>query len=313
MITLLKKVLLFIASFLVMYFSLFALLFFIKPGGIPFIYRAAQGNIWEGGGTWIKFQKFDPNKKWDVITIGSSHAYRGYDPEVFKEHGMSMYNLGTSNQHTMCTYHIVKTYFTNENCKLLILDLFDKVFSNNDIESKSDLIQNITSDKAALAIAMDAADIRALNMITLRYFNKTIPPLSLDTTGYVNGYLGARKFLDPKKKDTSNLTAKYHTEKSQLKYLRLLLAYCQKEGIKTIVVSHPSPEIYPLQLHSLFLADITPILHQYQVPYYDYTRLKELGSIKYYADPSHLNILGVKKYNEILLKGLAADHIIPNK
>ncbi|MBK9639440.1 MAG: hypothetical protein IPO63_17170 [Bacteroidetes bacterium] len=309
---LLAKGLLFIASFIVMYLVIFATLFFIQPGGIPFIYRATQGNVWEGGGTHLKFHQFDKTKKWDVVILGSSHAYRGYDPLVFSSHKLETYNLGSSNQHMMCSYQIIKTHISKDNCKLLVLDLFDKVFANNDIESKSDVIQNVDDDKTALAIAISSNDIRALNMITLRYFNKTLNPLNTDTNNYRNGYLKVHKHLDPKKKDITKLNWKYKGERSQKRYLNLLLEYCRKEGINIVAVSHPVPELYPMRDHDKFLADVNPLLKKYKVPYYDYTNYKDMGKIIFYSDPTHLNQIGTIKFNKMLINDLKRDRILSN-
>lgn len=308
--TLLTKGLYFIASFIAVYLLLFAILFFLQPGGIPFIYRATQGNLWEGGGTWLKFKNFDTEKKWDAIVLGSSHAYRGYNPDVFKNYKLDMYNLGTSNQHMMCTHYIVKNFITKDNCKLLVLDMFDKVFANNDIESKSDIIQNVNDDKTAIDVALSSNDIRAFNMITLRYFNKTIDPLNIDTLGYNNGFLVSRKLLDPKKKDKEKMNWKYEAERSQKKYLSQLLAHCNKNGIRIVAVSHPAPAIYPMVDHDKFLKDVRPLFEKYKVKYYDYTHYPEMGGIIYYSDPTHLNHLGAIKFNKIFINDLIKDGVI---
>ncbi|MBK7964618.1 MAG: hypothetical protein IPK10_04500 [Bacteroidetes bacterium] len=310
--TLLSKGLFFIASFIGVYLILFAILFFLQPGGIPFVYRATQGNLWEGGGTWLKFKNFDTEKKWDAIVLGSSHAYRGYNPEVFNSYKLDLYNLGTSNQHMMCTYYIVKNFISKDNCKLLILDMFDKVFTNNDIESKSDIIQNVNDDKTAIEIAISSNDIRAINMITLRYFNKTMDPLNIDTLGYNNGFLVSRKILDPKKKDLEKMKWKYKGDEGQKKYLNLLLAHCKKNGIKIVAVSHPAPQIYPMVDHDKFLKDVVPLFEKHEVKYYDYTHYPQMGSINYYSDPTHLNHIGAIKFNKIFINDLINDGVISN-
>jgi hypothetical protein len=64
----------FLASAFIVYLIKFAVLFMIAPGGIPMIYRTSPGNVWEGGGTYVKFREFNPTEKWDVVILGSSHA-----------------------------------------------------------------------------------------------------------------------------------------------------------------------------------------------------------------------------------------------
>ena len=34
----------------------------------------------------------------DVLVLGSSHAYRGFDPRIFKKAGIKLFNFGSSGQ-----------------------------------------------------------------------------------------------------------------------------------------------------------------------------------------------------------------------
>ena len=309
----LKHTFLFLITLVVVYLLVFSVLFFIKPGGIPYIYRATQGNISNGGGTWIKFQKFDKKTKWDIIVLGSSHAYRGYDPEIFKEHGYKMYNLGTSNQHMLCTYEIAKNYINKDNCKMVILDMYDRVFSNDQIESHSDIIQNITDDQVAWYIAFRTHDIRSLNMITLRYFNKFLPPINTDTIGYVNGFKVNKKFLDPKTEKNKTTTWKYKSIPDQIAYLNKLLDYLQAEGIKVVAVEHPLPPLYTINNHQAFLADILPLFSKHHIQFLDYTYDEGFKNIRLFSDPTHLNHFGVRKFNERLITDFVKDNIFTAK
>lgn len=306
--------LLFFTITIVAYLLLFAVLFFIKPSGVPFVYRATQGNLSEGGGTWLKLHQFDKEKKWDVIVLGSSHAFKGYDPAVFSKHGLEMYNLGTSNQHMMCTYYIAKNTLNKENCKLVILDMFDRVFSNEMIESMSDIIQNTPDDKTAIEIALSTPDIRAINMITLRLFNKTTVPLNTDTLGYVRGYKVARQFVTPEIADKEKAFFSYITNERQLRYLDKLLGYLKEAGIPVVVAEHPLPHIYTAREHDKFIADIKPVLEKHEVKFLDYTNDKEfIYKLSYFSDENHLNHLSVPKYNERLLSDLVQMGILAGK
>ena len=63
----LSRCLLFFLSTLAVYLVVFAVLFFIKIGGTPLVYRATQGNFLKGGGTYIKTHNFNPQEKHDVL------------------------------------------------------------------------------------------------------------------------------------------------------------------------------------------------------------------------------------------------------
>ncbi|HMX86746.1 MAG TPA: hypothetical protein PKD14_12475, partial [Saprospiraceae bacterium] len=302
---LIKNGLLFSASLLVVYLLIFTVLFYIRPSGVPFIYRATQGNVSQGGGTWVKLKNFDATRKWDIIVLGSSHAYRGYDPTLFSRYGISMYNLGTSNQHMRCTYYIAKNHINRNNCKLILLDVYDRAFCSQQLESMSDLIQNAADDKTAIDIAFSTPDIRVINMLALRYFNKTIPLLNTDTTGFINGYKENRKYLNPVIADSIKLENKYKTNPLQVKYLIKLLTYFKSQGIPVVAAEHPLPSLYTVREHTKFISDIQPVFNQFNVPFLDHTYDPDIaGKLCYFFDPTHLNFRGVSKYNERLLKEL---------
>jgi hypothetical protein len=301
--------LLFMITALSVYLILFAILFFIAPGGIPLIYRTSKGNVWEGGGTYVKFREFNCNEKWDIVILGSSHAYRGYDPRIFAEKGYKTFNLGTSDQNMMCSYYIAKNYVNRSNCRMVILDLYDRVFTQQNLESMSDVVHNITSDKAAFQVAMSSRDIRGLNMFTLRQFNKLRPPLNTDTTGFIRGFFPTSTYLTPPAK--KRIVWKYHTNEFQMEYFRRLIEYLQSEGIQLVLAEHPMPALYTPQDHPLFVADIQKIADEYKVPYLDYMNDSSMTGILYFADETHLNVRGVTAYNNKLISEMITRNILP--
>lgn len=306
-----KNGLIFLVTALAAYLVIFAVLFFIAPQGIPLIYRTTKGNVWEGGGTYVKFREFDPAKKWDIIILGSSHAYRGYDPRIFESYGFNTFNLGTSDQNMMCSYYIAKNYLNRNNCKLVILDMYDRVFTQQNLESMSDVVHNITSDKTAFEVAMSSRDIRGLNMFTLRQFNKLRPPLNTDTTGFIKGFYPTDTFLKlPARK---RIGWKYSTNDFQQDYFRKLIEYLQEEGIELILAEHPMPGVYSPSDHHLFVNDITRISTEYKVPYLDYMNDTSMTGIQYFADETHLNIHGVNKYNHRLINDMIKLRLLNNQ
>ncbi len=303
----LSRCFLFLLTTLSVYLNAFAVLFFIKIGGIPLVYRATQGNFLKGGGTYIKTHNFNIHEKYDVIIIGSSHAYRGYDPRIFKEYGYNAYNLGTSDQKPMCSYFLIKNYINSNNCKLVIFDLYDRIFSQSNIESMSDMIQNIPSDKAALQLSLASKDVRAINMFTLRMFNKLSDPINPDTLGYIKGFLPTEKLLElpPKRRLYT-----YETNDEAIKYLDKTLSYLKKEGVKVVMTEHSLPSVAPAPGHDDFRKDVYQVLNKYNVLWFDYTTDSSMTDVQYFADESHLNVKGVYKYNHRLINDLIKANIL---
>ena len=308
MMALLKKSFLFIVTSLVVYLLLFAFLFYFHIDGTSLLYRATTGFVMKGGGTYLKTHQFNTNEMHDVVIVGSSHAYRGYNPAIFNEYGYNAFNLGTSDQKMMCTFYLTKNYINHRNCKILLLDLYDRVFSQENIESYSDLIQNMPSDKAAFDIMLASKDVRTINMITLRYFNKNVPPNFNDTSGYFKGFMATDKYMEFPLK---HRVYKYERNEESLHYLEKLLSYLQTENIKPVMAEHALPSLSPAPDHAKFRADILPVLKKYNVQWFDYTNDTTMNDFMLFADESHLNIHGVKIYNHRLIDDMIAAGILP--
>lgn len=290
----------------IVYLVVFGILYMVRANNVPLVFRATQGQVFEGGITYKKFRDFNPTEKYDVIVLGSSHAYRGYDPEIFNQYGLSMYNLGSSNQSIMASYFIASNYINRHNCKTVILDVYDRVFKQESIEPLSDIIQNITSEKVARQIAFASKDIRAVNMLTLRFYNKFSVPLNIDTLGIDRGFIPytTQLSLPDRPKELE-----YATNKKSLRFFKKLIAYLHQQGIKVIITEHPLPLVYSItkENHELFKADIIPIMSTYKVPFYDYLYDSSMTGIQYFSDENHLSLRGIKKYNNKLLSDLVKD------
>src|SRR5690349_21248823 len=159
---LIRTLLIFMLTSFVAYLAMFSILYFIRVGNVPIIFRSTQGNVFEGGLTYKKFREFNTEEKFDIIVLGSSHAYRGYDPKIFESYGYKMYNLGSSAQSLLASYVIARNYIKRDNCRTVIIDLYDRIFKHSSIESLSDVTQNISSDKAAAEICWRSQDLRAI-------------------------------------------------------------------------------------------------------------------------------------------------------
>lgn len=299
---------LFILVSLGAYIVTFAILYFIPSGGIPMAYRAVKGVIWEGGPSWKKMRDFPEGESFDLIFIGSSHAYRGYDPANFSQAGIKSFNLGTSNQHQMASYSIARQYIKPGTCKMVLIDIYDRVFASDGYESMSDMVINSEHDTQAWDVALRMKDIRAANMLLFRYFNKLSPPLNTDTLDIRNGYQALEKQLSMPGKPKNY---RYVSNPTQVKYLEKLIVYLQKQGIRVIMASHPLPTVYVPSDHDVFRRDIEVLMNRYKVPYFDYTDYKPIGGMWYFADESHLNQRGVNTYNATLIRQLQKRGILP--
>lgn len=296
----------FLAIVVAIYLAFMFVLVNVKIGNNPLVYRTSEVLSWKGGNSYKKFVDFDIQHPYDVIVIGSSHAYRGYDPRIFKKSGKELFNLGTSGQSVYNSYFIAKNYITASNCKLVILELYDGALSSDAIEPSSDLIENISSDKAALEMTIALKDPRTLNMFSVRVLNKSTPPMYEDSAYVYNGFSEKHDSVKKVAKDWCNARPK--VSPLQVNYLNKILTYFKSNNIRVVLVSHPAPKELNNGNHQKFIPIIQGFAKKYDVRYLDYSYSHDLELRHDFYDGHHLNQSGVKKFNKMVIQDLKRMH-----
>ena len=304
--------LVFLLVFLLIYIPSLVFVCKVKFKSKPLIYRTSDIYMLKGGNSYQKFNQFNKSEKYDIIIIGSSHAYRGYDPRNFKKQGINVFNLGTSAQSPLNSYVIVKNYVTPQNCKLVILDVYDGSFLFNGFESASDLIQNLSSDKAAMEMASSYQNPQIINMLALRFVNKSVPPIYLDSFYVGNGF--------SEKRDTLKYSLPFEEYESrglpsemQINYLEKILKYFKDNKIPVVMVTAPFPKEKLKEQHDIFKKVFIDLSAKYNVKYLDYSFNSNFNSQTHFYDSHHLNQFGVDLFNKILLEDFKKMNILKNE
>jgi hypothetical protein len=276
----------------------------VKVGGNALVYRTSDVYNLKGGNTYRKFREYDPARRYDVIVIGSSHAYRGYDPAIFREHGISMYNLGTSAQTPINTYAILKEYISKENAGLVLLDCYENAMTTEGLESTADLSQNITSDAAVLRMFSAIRDPRILNMFAIRKLMANEPPAYVDSFYVEAGF--STKTDSVKGIIDYRLNVPLALGEHQPDHLVKCIRYCQEQGIPIVLVTHPSPMAADRSRHEAFRTVIDSISKALRVDYLDYAfdHGLPLHDRNHYYDHNHFNHAGVRVFNPQLIGDL---------
>jgi hypothetical protein len=280
----------------------------VRYNKVSLIYRISEVIHWKGGNTYRKFRDFKKENKFDVIVIGSSHAYRGYDPRIFAAYGEKMFNLGTSAQSLINSYFISKNYVNSQNCGLVILDIYDGALAVDGLEATADLIENISSDKAAFEMACALKDPRALNMLAVRILTQNEPEKYYDSTYVTNGYSERNDSLA--QIDLKDYQSVGPPNSRQFQYLEKLVYYLKSNSIKVVLVTHPFPKEKKKEDHLLYSSIVNKLCLKYDLKYLDYSFSHNLNSQRHFYDSNHLNQKGVTIFNEMLLKDLKKMRIL---
>ena len=91
----------------------------------------------------------------DLLFLGSSHAYRGFDSRIFESAGIRTFNLGSSSQTPLQTRVLLNRYLDQLNPEQVIFEVYPVTFELDGVESGIDLIANDRKDIQLLEMSAE--------------------------------------------------------------------------------------------------------------------------------------------------------------
>lgn len=305
----------FLLTTAVLYVLAFIALTRIRYEGNPVIYRTNDYYQTKGGVSYSKFKDWADGAAYDVVVIGSSHAYRGYDPRIFTERGYRMFNMGSSAQTPLSTYAVLEGYVTEQRTPLVLIDVYENAFDQPGVESVSDLTRNMDSDRAALLLAASFRDLRGLNMLALRMLDKG-GPASWEHKHYVGN--GAAISPDSTRADLKYPGLRpFHVDERQLERFIDCLDLCAERGIRVVLCSHFYPRRIGLARHTAFAALVDSVLAERPVAerphWFDFAGTPGIDDHAHFCDHNHLNEAGARIFTGRLVDSLVAKGYLPSQ
>lgn len=256
----------------------------------------------KGGDTYKRYAEFDPAKEYEVWVLGSSHAYRGYDPRLFDERGIRMYNLGSSAQVLRDTDILLSHFLKKGKPKMLILDVYPGAFEEEGTESVSRLLPNFDSD-VARDLMLAYGDWRGVNMYFNSVFNPNPPLTDLheEANGtYIPGGYVEKKESPSGKFDFSKTGKEFLPHPKNVKGFEHILKTAQKSGIPLLLFCHP----LPLETGRAEVAGMNQLIRDHLksgMLYFDYSFDHPLDFSSHFYDYHHMNAAGVAWYNKSVI------------
>ena len=294
---------------LIILFGQFAPQFFLKNLNYK---RGGLGNM------LTRLKEADTTKNVDILFLGSSHAYRSYDPRMFKDKGYRIFALGSSAQTPLQTNLLVKKYLSSMNPKFVVLDVYPFIFENDGTESTLDLVSNTKIDKNTLQLAFDINSIKVYNTIIYGEYrqlfglNKKIkePTVSKNDTYIPGGFIQSyAAYKAPRR--MADVTIKINEK--QMKAFDEITAILQARKIPFILVQTP---ITKKRYNAFLNNNAMDSIFSKKGPYYNFNhQLKFADSL--FIDDNHLNQKGVDIFDKVLIDVLSSKidnpNITPNK
>jgi len=247
----------------------------------------------------------------DILFLGSSHTYRGFDTRVFKEKGFSSFNLGSSAQTPIQTKILVNRYLEELNPKTIIYEIYPYKLSSDGVESSMDIIANDRIDFENFKMALSINNIKTYNTLFFGLIyekligNKFEEPLENGKDTYISGGYVEREmsFYKPPTPG-KQIERKWDLKKEQLKNVESILEKIQKENIKSILVFAPiTKSRYQLYSNNEEFDELMETYaKKYDATYYNFNKIINVNDSLHYYDSSHLNQDGVEFFNKALIK-----------
>jgi hypothetical protein len=260
-------------------------------------------NLQRNGGQEVQMMRdltSNPTK-YDVIVLGSSHAYRGYDPRIFEQSGIRLFNAGTSAQNAKGSFVLYNEYL-GDRSDVFILDIYDPVFELEGTESNMRLIQNVPTNEAALHLVEQEVKVYTLNALAVRMASLN-PIDEAPNNEYIkNGFCEKKGILYAVEPLNDSV---FDVNEEMFVAFEKMVKQMQADGKRIVLCSHPLPACPGLHnYHDKFLSRFNPLIQKLGLAYIDLTYYTEGFGVNEFADISHMNQQGVELYNQLLLQNL---------
>ena len=126
------------------------------------------------GHMFTRLQEAENVKEIDFLVLGSSHAYRGFDPRIFKQNGFSLFNLGSSNQTPIQSEILLKRFLKSMQPSMVIIEVNPFYFANDGVESSVDIIANAQNDLLTIEMALTINNQKVYNTLIYGLFRDIV-------------------------------------------------------------------------------------------------------------------------------------------
>lgn len=242
----------------------------------------------------------------DILFLGSSHAYRGFDPRIFAKYGYSSFNLGSSAQTPIQTKVLIDRYLENLNPKTVIYEVYPRTFATDGVESSVDLIANDQNDLHSLEMALEMNHIKTYNTLIYASIRQSLhldqsykEPRSRNLDKYISGGFVEKEIRYFNPKDFS--VNKIKLNKNQMEVFSDIVKLLKDRNIELILVFAPITKAKYSKYTNINYFD--SIMRNYST-YYNFNTSDFLNDTLHFYDSHHLNSIGVKRFNNRLIKTL---------
>jgi len=235
----------------------------------------------------------------DILFLGSSTTYRGFDPRIFEKSGYEVFNFGSSSQTPMQTNLILNHYLDSLNPKLVVYDVYPAVFNGDGVEASLDFIIHNEDLNETYPLLWKNFNIKVVNAIIFKGITHL---LSLNVPGslekfkedtYIEGGF-VEKNLEYNGKINQIFPSNWNLREDQLIEFEKNINILKRQKIPYLLVRLPLTQVnYNSRKNNLYIDSLFSSKGSF-INFQD--KLKLSDSLDF-LDNTHLNQNGVEKFN----------------
>jgi hypothetical protein len=244
----------------------------------------------------------------EILFLGPSSTYRGFDTRIFKKAGISTFNLGSSAQTPLQTEVLMKKYLDEIAPESIVFEVYPPLFNSDGVESTADLISNDHIDGGLCKLAINSGNVKLINTLIYgiyqEYFRKIRSNFQertvVDDDLYVSGGFVEKLKYDSFVSEEFILPVLVEISSKQLEAFDNCLKMAKDRQIPYQIVRAPLSRSANASLMNLDKFDEAM---SSRGVYVDFNELMQLDDSCYF-DANHLNQIGVELFDQCFIQVL---------
>ena len=263
-----------------------------------------------------KFEDLKDEQDLDILFIGSSHCYRGFDTRIFEKEGLETFNLGASSQTPKEANLLLNKYLPQLKPKLVIYEVFPTCFELDGLEASLNMISAKPFDSDFTPMLWRSPSPKLFNTFIISAFNNFMTDQKVDISIPLTGHDvyhegGFVERIEYKYGVDVEAPRPYTFREEQLEAFEANIKLIQEQGIDIWFVYAPVTQVFEASRTNSVLLD--EYLSKFEIPFMDYHKGLDLVDSIHFYDEDHLNSAGVKLFNKVLLDRLYSEGFLKNQ
>ncbi len=241
----------------------------------------------------------------DILFIGSSHAYRGFDVRIFAQYGYNCFNLGSTGQTPVQSEMLLKSYLKALNPKIVVLEVFPLSFQSDGIEADVDFLLSLpTSRFYTFRMLNNYSSIKVINTALYQLFFNPIANKNKMISHNKNNQYIKGGYVETNRKFNNTMINLYvnnrwSPKEKQKTALENIIQFLKRHKVQLIMVQSPVRKQF---YHYVKNRSEIDNYFKTQGTYYNFNEIIKLKDTVDFIDSHHLSQSGVEIFNRAFIK-----------